>query len=83
MNKPTPPTEYRMLVEDRDVTTIHDLIWIIDDKSFQNGHSYVTQRWAHSVMQTEDGIRVAADVNQKYKEPKKPEDYCFFRCRKI
>jgi hypothetical protein len=79
MKKPTnPPQGYRMLIEGQDVTTAQDLLWVSELKDFRISH-----RWAHAVKQTENGLVVAADTGQLYKEPKQVEDYCFFRCRKI
>ncbi len=83
MKKPSPPTGYRMLEEGKDITSIHDFIWIINKKSSNTESSHLSQRWAHSIMETEEGIKMAADTNKKYVEPKTFEDYCFFRCRKI
>lgn len=81
MNKPTPMVGYRMLEEGKDITSMYDLIWAIDEKRSKNG--YYHQRWTHSVRNTEEGIKIASDTNQRYFEPKTVEDYCFFRCRKL
>jgi hypothetical protein len=73
--KPTPPPGYKMLEEGKDMTTVYDLIWAID----KNGKS---QRWAHAILETDEGIKMASDTHQTYVEPKNVEDYCFFRCKK-
>lgn len=82
MNKPTPPTGYRMLIEGKDISSVQDLIWMIDERSIKDIHQ-PTQRWGYSIMQSNDGLKIASDVNMPYVEPKNIEDYCFFRCRKI
>jgi hypothetical protein len=79
--KPTPPTGYKMLEEEKDLTSMYDLVWIIDERRSKNG--YFPQRWSHAIMETEEGIKVFSDTNKKYIEPKKAEDYCFFRCKKV
>lgn len=83
MNKPTPPVGYRMLKEGIDISSVQDLIWAIDEKSVSIHSSRIYRRWMHSIMQTDDGLKIASDVNKPYVEPKSVEDYCFFRCRKI
>lgn len=81
MNKPTPPTGYRMLEENKDISSVQDLIWMIDEKTYKN-ISHFSQRWGYSIMQSNEGLKIASDVNMPYVEPKNVEDYCFFRCRK-
>lgn len=82
MNKPSPPVGYKMLEEGKDISSVQDLIWIVDDRSVSKG-GRITQRWAHSIMQSDEGLKIASDVNQRYIEPKNVEDYYFYRCRKL
>lgn len=63
-----------MLIEGQDTNGIKDFIWVMEKGS---------QRWAHCIKQTKDGMRVVSGTGELYKEPKQLEDYCFFRCRKI
>jgi hypothetical protein len=82
INKPIPPIGYRMLVEDVDISSVQDLIWIVDPRSVSKGGKII-QRWAHSIMQSDEGLKISSDINRRYIEPKNIEDYCFYRCRKI
>ncbi len=82
MNKPVPPNGYRMLEEGKDISSVQDLIWVIDER-YVSKTGKISQRWAHSIMQSDEGLKIASDVNQTYIEPKSVEDYCFYRCRKI
>ena len=75
MKKPTPPSGYRMLVEGQDMAMPQDLIWIMSN----DGKSH---HWTHCIKQTDEGIRLSSDTAKLYSEPKRVEDYCFFRCRK-
>lgn len=82
MKKPMPPTGHRMLEEGKDISSVQDFIWMIDDRTNKD-YQHPTQRWGYSIMQTSEGLKIASDVNMPYVEPKNIEDYCFFRCRKI
>jgi hypothetical protein len=83
INKPIPPIGYRMLVEGEDISSVQDLIWIISEKSKSKQCGNLSQRWAHSIMQTDKGLKISYGVNRTYTEPRNVEDYCFYRCRKI
>jgi len=81
MFKPNPPIGYRMLEVGKDKTSPHDLIWVMGNPD-ESGHTDGGQQWARCFRQAQYGLEFAIDTGVPYKEPKGPEDYCFYRCRK-
>jgi hypothetical protein len=79
--KPNPPNGYRMLEEGKDKTSPQDQIRVKGNPE-ESSNTDSGQHWARCFRQGKYGLVFATDTAVPYKAPTKPEDYCFYRCRK-